>query len=209
MKKLLTRLFLLSVMAFMSMAVAAQTDAEYKRMIESNNKMIGEAMKAGDLDRMMTVYADDAIQLPNNEKMVRGASEIRRAQEMMMREGWKVKEYTTNVEKVEAHGDLVTEIGTYSITGMKEGTDETFSHDGKYVCLWEKQKDGTLKLTTEIWNHDEDNSGMAEANENRIDDPTMDDKMKDRHKEMHKDMDKDKSDMSKDKSMEDQSDDNR
>lgn len=209
MKKVFARLSLLSAMAVMTMASYAQTDAEMKQMIESNNKMIGEAMKAGDVDKMMTVYAEDAIQLPNNEKMIKGVAEIRKSQESMVKEGWKVKEYTTNVQQVETHGDIVTEIGTYNIKGMKDGSEETFNHEGKYLCLWEKQADGTLKLTTEIWNHDKSpNMGMAEAKDKMDKDKDWD-KDKSKMGEDKSKMGEDKSKMGEDKSIDDQIDDNR
>lgn len=183
MKKFISRLFLLSAIGIMSLASYAQSDAELKQIIERNNKMAGDAMKAGDTEKVLSLYAEDAVQLPNNAKMLNGISEIRKDQEEMLKEGWKVKEYNTNVQTVESHGDIVTEIGTYLIGVQKEGTSELIRREGKYVCLWEKQADGSLKLKTEIWNHDQSyNETMAETDQDKIKDPMMKDKHKDKSK---------------------------
>lgn len=121
MKKLLTRLSLFAFLMLPAMSMLAQSDAEFKQMIERNNKMIGEAMMAGNIDKVMAMYTEDAVQLPNNAKMLKGKSAIRMDQEEMVKEGWKVKEYNTNVQSVEAHDNVVTEIGTYSMAVQKDG----------------------------------------------------------------------------------------
>lgn len=168
----------------MSLTSYAQSDAELKQMIESNNKMIGDAILAGDNEKALSLYAEDAVQLPNNAKMLNGLSEIRKDQEESMKEGWKVKQYSTNVHTVESHGDIVTEIGSYQIGVQKDGTNELVRREGKYVCLWEKQADGSLKLKTEIWNHDQDYSEtMAETSNDKMgNDPLMKDKETDKSK---------------------------
>lgn len=171
------------------MAMLAQSDAEVKQMIERNNKMIGEAMMAGNIDKVMAMYTEDAVQLPNNAKMLKGKSAIRMDQEEMIKEGWKVKEYNTNVQSVETHGDVVTEVGTYSMAVQKDGMPDMVRREGKYLCVWEKQADGSLKLQTEIWNHDQNYESMAEG---KMDKDHM---MKDK-------TGKDKSKMTEDKTME-------
>jgi ketosteroid isomerase-like protein len=172
-----------------AMAMLAQSDAEVKQMIERNNKMIGEAMMAGNIDKVMAMYTEDAVQLPNNSKMLKGKSAIRMDQEEMVKEGWKVKEYNTNVQSVETHGDVVTEVGTYSMAVQKDGMPDMVRREGKYLCVWEKQADGSLKLQTEIWNHDQNYESMAEG---KMDKDHM---MKDK-------TGKDKSKMTEDKTME-------
>lgn len=190
MKKVITRLALLFCLIAPAMAVLSQSDDELKQMIESNNKMMGDAMKAGDIEKALVLYSDDAVQLPNNAKMLNGIAEIRKDQEEMVKEGWKVKEYTTKIQSVESHGDIVTEIGTYTIGLTKEGTTDMLHREGKYLTMWKIQTDGSLKIKTEMWNHDQNYELMA-ATEKMGKDPMMKDK----------DM-KDKSKMSEDKSIE-------
>lgn len=189
MKKLLVRFALIVFLLLPAMAMLAQSDAEFKQMIERNNKMIGEAMMAGNIDKVMAMYTEDAVQLPNNAKMLKGKSAIRMDQEEMVKEGWKVKEYNTNIQSVEAHGDVVTEVGTYSMAVQKDGMPDMVRREGKYLCVWEKQADGSLKLQTEIWNHDQNYESMAEG---KMDKDHM---MKDK-------TGKDKSKMTEDKTME-------
>ncbi len=172
--KKLTSLLVLMFVALLTINTFAQSEAELKQMIEKNNKIMSDAMKANDVDKAMALYAEDAIQLPNKQEMRQGIAEIRKDAENMVKEGWKVKEYNNNIKSVEAHGDLVTEIGTYSMSVQKEGSNDVHKFEGKYLTLWEKQTDGSLKLKTEVWNEDFDNSSMAESRD--IDRENMDNK---------------------------------
>jgi ketosteroid isomerase-like protein len=172
--KKLTSLLVLMFVGFLTINTFAQSEAELKQMIERNNKIMSDAMKANDVDKAMALYAEDAIQLPNKQEMRQGIAEIRKDAENMVKEGWKVKEYSNNIKSVEAHGDLVTEIGTYSMSVQKEGSNDVHKFKGKYLTLWEKQTDGSLKLKTEVWNEDFDNSSMAESRD--MDRENMDNK---------------------------------
>lgn len=59
-------------------------------------------------------------------------------------------------ETVQAYlvGDLVWEIGTYSVTLSLPGMSQPVTDIGKYLTIWQKQNDGTFKIKLEIWNTD-------------------------------------------------------
>ena len=43
------------------------------------------------------------------------------------------------------NGNLIHEIGTYKINASMPGMDKPMDDHGKYLTVWEKQKDGSLK----------------------------------------------------------------
>jgi hypothetical protein len=51
--------------------------------------------------------------------------------------------------KVIPGGNLITEIGTYKISGSMPGMDKSMDDHGKYLTIREKQKDGSLKIKVE------------------------------------------------------------
>jgi ketosteroid isomerase-like protein len=58
---------------------------------------------------------------------------------------------------------LITEIVTYKISGSMPGMDKPMDDNGKYVTIWEKQKDGSLKIKVETWNSDVDPMSMMKT----------------------------------------------
>lgn len=59
-----------------------------------------------------------------------------------------------------ANGNLITEIGSYKINMSMPGMDKPMDDHGKYLTIWEKQKDGSLKVKIETWNSDLDPMSM-------------------------------------------------
>lgn len=154
MKHLVQGLMIMSLTLIFSLAALAQSDADYKRQIEKMNKEMGEAMKAGDHDKNLQYYAEDVISLPNYDKMLKGKNELKKSSEEMASSGWKVKDFDTKITDLKSYGNLITEIGEYKIELTKDGMENSMKEEGKYLTLWEKQNDGSLKIKTEIWNSD-------------------------------------------------------
>ena len=55
---------------------------------------------------------------------------------------------------------MITEIGTYKISMTMPNMDKPMEDHGKYLTIWEKQKDGSLKVKVETWNSDVDPMSM-------------------------------------------------
>lgn len=132
----------------------AQSDEDTKSKIEKMNVEMAEAMMNGDYEKGLNYYTDDALSLPNNSPMLKGIEAIKKSNEAMANSGMKVKSFETETIKTISCGDLVIEIGTYVIVLEMEGMEKTINDHGKYVTIWEKQPDGTLKIKIETWNSD-------------------------------------------------------
>lgn len=159
---------LLILFVFTTGTVLAQSSEDYKQQIEKRNKQMVEYMLSGDIEKSLSLYAEDAISMPSYEPMHQGIAEIRKANEQMAASGWKFESFEPKIVKVIPMGDLVTEIGTYNVSMLMEGN-KPMTDKGKYLTIWEKQADGTLKIKVETWNSDQDPSTMLRQMEQQAD----------------------------------------
>ena len=132
----------------------SQSDSELKTKIEKINKEIAKAMVEGKSDVSLSYYVADAISLPNYGKLADGIEAIKKSNQAMMESGMKVTAFETTILKLIKNENLITEIGTYKFTFTMTGMETPMDDFGKYITIWEKQKDGSLKIKVEMWNTD-------------------------------------------------------
>jgi ketosteroid isomerase-like protein len=162
-KRSITLGSLLFVVMFMAGTVFAQSTAEYKTKIEALNKEMAKNMVAGQGEKSLDMYTTDAITMPSNEPMHDGLDAIKKATADMSKSGWKCNSFEPTTVKIIPSGNLITEIGTYKISMSMPGMDKPMDDHGKYVTIWEKQKDGSLKVKVETWNSDVDQTSMMKT----------------------------------------------
>lgn len=124
---------------------------EAKAKIAAINDVLKKALLAGDVDTMLKYYADDMLHMPNYEPMVRGKKAYARKQKEAFAAGLKVHSMNSTTLDVWVEGDIVVEAGTYSISLTPPGSPIPVADNGKYVSVWEKQSDGSLKIKIETW----------------------------------------------------------
>jgi len=145
---------LLIVVLLMTNWSYSQTPAEFKAKIEAINKDMAKAMLAGDTEKNLSLYTADAISMPSYEPMRMGIDAIRKSGEEMKKSGWKCLSFEPTTLKVIVNGSMITEIGTYKISMSMPGMDKPMDDHGKYLTIWEKMKDGSLKVKVDTWNTD-------------------------------------------------------
>jgi ketosteroid isomerase-like protein len=197
MKKLILKTALLSTMVVFSLSAIAQTEAELKQKIEKMNDEMAEAMIAGDYEKNMTFYTDDVVSLPSYDEMMKGKEEIRKSISDMKNSDWKIKDFDFETVSIETNGDIVTEIGKYKMEMRNDKMDQTMKDEGKYLTMWEKQADGSLKIKTEMWNSnknpmEEMRATMTKEGKNMMGESQemRDDMRDDMNNDMHENMDK-------------------
>lgn len=141
----------------------SQSASEYKTKIEALNKDMCKNMIAGNDEKNLALYTDDAISLPSYEALHDGIAAIRKASEDMSKSGWKATAFEMTTLKVIPNGNLITEVGTYKMTGSMPSMEKPIDDHGKYLTIWEKQKDGALKIKIETWNSDVDPMSMMKT----------------------------------------------
>jgi ketosteroid isomerase-like protein len=146
------KLVIVFVVLFVSFSVA-QSESEMRSKIEALNKELIQAMLADDMAKMMTFYTDDIISLPSYQGSIRGIDAVRKQGDENAKAGWKVKSFTLKTTDIILQGTLAIEIGIYDMDMSGPGV-ESWPDNGKYLTVWEKQSDGSLKIKVETWNTD-------------------------------------------------------
>ena len=149
---------LLALLLVVGLAAAASAEHHEKAAaLKDEVTRLGDdltaAMLANDFDKMMSMYAADAISLPNYGPRMQGEEEFRRHHEMMQASGMKVLAFDSAPSEVWQAGDQVIEIGNYKIDLEMPGMGE-IEDVGKYVTVYERDADGQLKIKVETWNTD-------------------------------------------------------
>ena len=151
---------LLFVILFTTSVSFSQSNLEYKTKIQALSNTMAKIMVEGNIEKSLSLYTEDAILMPSYSPMQDGIAAIKAANEEMARSGMKYNSFELTTLKVIPNGSLITEIGTYKISALIPGMDKPMNDHGKYLTVWEKQKDGSLKVKIEIWNSDVDPMAM-------------------------------------------------
>lgn len=156
---------LMFAVVFSASVAFSQTPDEYKAKIETINKEMVKYMLEGNTEKNLSFYAADAISLPSYEPMHEGIAAIRKAAEEMAKSGWKCNSFEPTTVKVLVNGNQITEIGLYKISFSMTGMEKPMNDHGKYLTVWEKQNDGSLKVKIETWNSNVDPMSMMHSME--------------------------------------------
>ncbi|MHA2058715.1 MAG: YybH family protein [Candidatus Thorarchaeota archaeon] len=107
----------------------------------------------GDFDLWMSLWADDAIQMPPNTPSRKGKEQIREASKSSF-ENMNLDITIESVEELEVHGDLGFAMGEYSMRVTPKAGGETIDAmpDGKVLTIFRKQSDGSWKIAYDCFN---------------------------------------------------------
>ncbi len=109
------------------------------------------ALNAKDIDKLVSMYTEDARVMPPGLPLSTGTQAVRDAFSGMIAAG-----FTGTLTPVETRiaGDIGYNVGTFELT-MGDGTVTT----GKFTETWERGSDGVWRISNDIWNDD----GPSEA----------------------------------------------
>ena len=150
MKKLAGFFFLFLLI---STTLFAQDVDKLRAKIEAMNKIFTQAMLDNDTEKMMSLYTDDIISMPSYQPTVKGITKVRELSEIQAKSGWKTTQFALNITDIIVAGNLAIEIGNYTMKMSGPDVPE-WADNGKYMTIWEEQKDGSLKIKIETWNTD-------------------------------------------------------
>jgi ketosteroid isomerase-like protein len=135
--------------------VAAPASADkdsVRREIEAANTRFIDAMNRGDTVGMYADYAGDAVLMMTGSPALRGRVAITQTLNQMMTQVT-LKDPKFHIDDVLLGGDLAVETGSYEWTVVpKQG--KPAPDKGKYVVVWQRQADGSLKIIRDISNSD-------------------------------------------------------
>lgn len=123
---------------------------EVRRTIEANNANAEKWYASGDVDSLVSLFAEDVWQMPPNHLPLTGRKAVREFWSGAFKMGqW---QFDLNVEDVAVSGRLAVERGKYRVgfvaaPGAPPGM-ESFVDQGNYVVFWRKEADGVWRA---VW----------------------------------------------------------
>jgi len=106
-----------------------------------------------DVDKAVSVYADDGSMLPNHGSIATGKSQIREVwAHLLSLPGINVSFAPTKIAVAKSK-DMAYDVGAYELT-MNDAQGNPTTEIGKYVVVWKKQADKQWKVVADIFNPD-------------------------------------------------------
>lgn len=136
--------------------VAEEAVVDVSTDIEANknlNDAWDEAYNAGDMDRLLSLYTDDAVRIPPNEPALIGMEEIRSNFQQIFDQF--TEENNSAVVDVKIGGDLAFVRGTWTDIQTPKAGGEALNLNGSFVAINQKQPDGSWKTICEIWSNEQ------------------------------------------------------
>jgi uncharacterized protein (TIGR02246 family) len=113
-----------------------------------------KASQARDVEKAVSFYADDAIELVNKAPAAVGKENIRKVWREMLAEPGPGLTFSTTEVEVAHSGEMAWEHGIYDLA-TSDKTGKVADEKGKYVVVWKKQFDGSWKVVADIDNTDQ------------------------------------------------------
>ena len=145
--------FILIALIIISSSIFAQDVDKVKAKIEEMNKVYTKAMIDNDVEKMLSMYTEDIISMPSYQPTIKGIAKVKELSEMQAKSGWKTTEFILSITDIIVQGNLAIEIGNYNMKMSGPDVPEWADY-GKYITIWEEQKDGSMKIKVETWNTD-------------------------------------------------------
>ena len=146
---------LVAVVLLFGLAAGASAEHHESDLIKELTAIgdgISKAMVENDVEHLLSLYAEDAISLPNYGVRMEGMEAFRESHEQMTASGMKVTSFESEPTDAWAIGDHVIEIGTFDIELDMAGM--PIKDRGKYVTVYQRDAEGELKIKVETWNTD-------------------------------------------------------
>jgi ketosteroid isomerase-like protein len=146
----------LMLLVFSSQTFAQDDLTKIKQTIQQINAEFARASIEGNWDIVFSYYFDDVVVMPNFYEIIRGKENWRLLEDEATKKGRRITSASFATLDLWACGDLVYETGKYAMSMTLPGLSNPYSDQGKYLSIWQKQKNGSLKVKMLIWNTDLD-----------------------------------------------------
>ena len=138
---------LVAAIAVNVVASAGKDSADTLRQLEAEfMKATAEHGSQG----YISYYADDAVEVPNNDSIIQGKANIAKTMEFLDDKNNHLT-WTPVGADISASGDLGYTYGTYEFISSDRNGKPVVDH-GKYTSIWKKQKDGSWKVVLDMGN---------------------------------------------------------
>jgi ketosteroid isomerase-like protein len=130
----------------------ADTTAEDEAAIVDLVASFDAALRAEDIDAMMSRYGEASVRMNPNVPAAVGVAAIRGAFE----EAWEANDFDVTNEVVELRvmNGLAAVRGTYTSHVTPADGSDPYEDVGKWSAVWQRQADGSWLALWDIWNSD-------------------------------------------------------
>jgi len=131
-------------------AVDAEADVEAIKKITDD---FNAAINAGNIDKLVSLYTDDAVRIPPNKPALVGKEAIR----SLFQE--QLDQFTVQNEGVivdlKVSGDLAFVRGSWTSINTPKTGGEPLKFNGNFVSIIQKQPDGSWKTICNSWSNEQ------------------------------------------------------
>ena len=121
------------------------SDAEARDAVRRQAARMVAAWPTENLDSIMPLFADDAVLLFPDMPDARGQSAVREALKAAFDAG-NIESIETEIDTIEVFDDVAYEWGDYRERFVETGK-PAVSVEGRYLMRWQRQSDGTWRVT--------------------------------------------------------------
>jgi uncharacterized protein (TIGR02246 family) len=118
---------------------------------EATHKRILEASLSGDLTVFLSLFADDAVVMPNNDTTIFGKEELKAWWEEYFH-SFRITSSVETERAVTVAGDLAFERHGFSVTIVPKQSGAKIKDDIRSLIVWKRDADGNWKISQHIWN---------------------------------------------------------
>jgi ketosteroid isomerase-like protein len=150
MKTLFSIVVTLLVLAISGCAPQVDVEAD-KAAVRAALGEAWNAVIAKDVDKFVSICADEDIMFPPNAPMVRGKQGVREYMtQFFASPGYSISRQPPQIE-VSGAGDLAYTWDTFELT-VNDAEGNPVTQNAKHVVVWKKEPQGTWKIVADIWN---------------------------------------------------------
>ncbi len=117
------------------------------------------SLMAGDIDRWLSLWTEDGIQMPPDEPPVVGKERIRERNQAVA-DHFTFDEMEIQNAEVLSAGDWAYARGTFTASLLPRGEGAPVRVDGKYMSILKRQPDGSWRIHRDIFNSNVPPSGQ-------------------------------------------------
>ena len=125
----------------------ATTEADVGKINKASEEFVAAA-KANDTERLVSLYATDAVSMPPDEPVFKGSEGVQTWMQSFF-DQFAVEDFNISAQEVTVKGDWAFRRGTFEMTVSPVAGGEQMQDMGKFIDIWQRQPDVSWKI---YWN---------------------------------------------------------
>ncbi|OGB68195.1 MAG: hypothetical protein A2Y94_01605 [Caldithrix sp. RBG_13_44_9] len=129
-------------------------EADVKELIEATGEKINRAVLAGDYETVLSFFTDDIIVDPIFQPVIKSKKAYREEIKKLEEKGIKYQSISGTPTEIWECDGKIYDRGTFGMSMITRESPHPIAFYGSYFQIWQKESDGSYKLTYMISNLD-------------------------------------------------------